>query len=620
MKAVATIFDIDPARLRFTARTAIAACLALAIGTLIGLDHPQWAAMTVWITALPTRGQRLERSLARVLGTIVGALAGVGLMVLTGNDPLGIIIGLTIWLGLCAGTGNLLTGPASYTSLLTGYSAAMVALLGYGHDTSIWMLAIDRMATACLGAAVGTIVALVFSPKPQSVDLSRRVKTIMQICLDHVATGEGDGNERSRLILEIAALDESLDIVSAGSLGTRRKARDIRSLLSALSELLLDTRSPREEDAGEPLAANADQDDLSERLGEMAAKLETDFPHRAAHLRAMIPLWQRANRTAATIGPVSERPVPQHRDWIGARYAALRSMSAVATTGLVWIATGWQLGPYMVMGAAIMTSVFSTFPNPGLQMRWVVAGAAGGVCAAVLSHLVIMPMAGSVMEAALLIMPFTLVGMLPMAHRRVGLAGMDYNLIYLLMMNPYVPANPEPGHVLLQAFGVMLGPVTAYLAFVALPMDTGKRLDFVIRLMVHELTSMAKGAFDKPERYRHWRMRIYHRLVMLVRWSEKSGSGGGFAISGGMGALQLGNSLYAIRGMMTERMIDAQSKRALRATLLSIAHLSRKPERVVHAFTKAAAKLQATYPQDAARLSETAALVTANQDFFRRAG
>ena len=87
-----------------------------------------------------------------------------------------------------------------------------------------------------------------------------------------------------------------------------------------------------------------------------------------------------------------------------------------------------------------------------------------------------------------------------------------------------------------------------------------------------------------------------------------------------MGALQLGNSLYAIRSMMTESMIDARSKRALRATLLSISHLSRKPERVVHAFTNAAGKLQAAHPQDAARLNETAALVAANQDFFRRAG
>lgn len=620
MKALSAIFDIDPSRLRFTARTAIAACLALAIGTLIGLDHPQWAAMTVWITALPTRGQRLERSLARVTGTIVGALVGVGLMVLTGNDPLGIIIGLMLWLGLCAGTGNLLTGPASYTTLLAGYSAAMVALLGYGHDTSIWPLAIDRMATACLGAAVGTIVALVFSPKPQPTDLSRRVKTIIQACLDHMATGGTDGKERSRLILEIAALDESLDITSAGSLGIRRKARDIRGLLSALTELLLDTRSPREADAGQPLVTGGSQDDISARLNEMAAVLEADFPHRAALLRAIIPLWQRANRTAAAIGPTSKRPVPQHRDWIGARYAALRSMSAVAATGLVWIATGWQLGPYMVMGAAIMTSVFSTFPNPELQMRWVVAGAAGGVCAAIFSHLFIMPMAGSVIAAALLIMPFTLIGMLPMAHRRVGLAGMDYNLIYLLMMNPNVPANPELGQVLLQAFGVFLGPVTAYLAFVALPMNTAKRLDFVIRLMVHELAAMAKGAFDKPDRHLHWRMRVYHRLVMLVRWSERSGSGGSFAVSGGMGALQLGNSLYAIRSMMSEGMIDARSKRALSTTLLSIAHLSRKPERVVHAFSNAARNLQTAYPEDAARLNETAALVAANQDFFRRAG
>jgi len=88
----------------------------------------------------------------------------------------------------------------------------------------------------------------------------------------------------------------------------------------------------------------------------------------------------------------------------------------------------------------------------------------------------------------------------------------------------------------------------------------------------------------------------------------------------GMGTLLIGNSLHAIRSMMEEPDVDAGSKRALRATLLSVAHLSRKPDRVVRAFKRAAAKLQATYPQDASRLSETAALVAANQDFFRRAG
>jgi uncharacterized membrane protein YccC len=622
MRALSAMFDIDPARLRFTARTAIAACLALVIGTLIGLDHPQWAAMTVWITALPTQGQRLERSLARVVGTIAGALAGVGLMVLAGNDPLGIIIGLMLWLGLCSGIGNLITGPASYVSLLAGYSAAMVALLGYGHESSLLLLAIDRIATICLGGTVGTIVALVFSPKPQPVDISKRVKTVMYDCLDHIAAGASDKAERTRLILEIAALDENLDIASAGSIGVRRKARDIRSLLSALTELLLDTQSPSHPSPEGVRMTPLEQNDIPERLQLMADELEADKPYQANLLKALAPLWQRANRTAATIGPLADRrrlPLPHH-DWIGARYAAFRSMSAVAATGLVWILTGWALGPYMVMGAAIMTSVFSTFPNPGLQMRWVVGGSISGALAAVLAHLFILPMAGSVTIAALLTMPLILLGMFVMAHRRVGLAGMEYNLIYLLMMNPTVPADPELGHVLLQASAVLLGPVSAYLAFVALPVDTRRRLDFVIRLMVHELTAIAGGAFDKPGRHLHWRMRIYHRLVTLVRWSERSGNGGDFAVNGGMGTLLIGNSLHAIRSMMEEPDVDAGSKRALRATLLSVAHLSRKPDRVVRAFKRAAAKLQATYPQDASRLSETAALVAANQDFFRRAG
>ncbi len=618
--------DIDPARLRFTARTAIASCLALGIGTLIGLDHPQWAAMTVWITALPTKGQRLERSLARVAGTIAGALAGVGLVALAGNSPGGIVFGLTLWLGLCAGVGNLLTGPASYISLLAGYSAAMVALLGYGHDTPLWTLAIDRIATICLGGAVGTIVALIVSPGPAPVDISRRLLNLMHACLDHVDAGGTDRNQRAALILEIAALDESLDIASAGSLSIRRKARDIRKLLSVLTELVLDTWSPPGPKAKGPALADEEgsegRNDITARLDRIAADPEYTSSRHAAQFGALPQLWQRANQTARWIGKLPDRPapIPLHIDWIGARYAAARSAGAVAVTGLIWIATGWPLGPYMVMGAAIMTSVFSTFPNPGLQMRWVVGGSFIGALAAISALVFITPMAQSAGLAALLTMPLMLLGMLVMAHRRIGPAGMEYNLIYLLMMNPNVPANPEPQDVLLQAFAVLLGPISAYVAFVAVPMDTRRRLDFIIRLMVHELASMARGAFDSPERHRHWRMRIHHRLVMLARWSEKSGKAGDFAADGGMGTLQLGTSLRMIRDMMAEQNLASGARRPLRAALLSIARLSRDPARVEKAFRKAAEKLQAAHPQNAARLNETAALVAANQDFFRRAG
>lgn len=71
---------IDAARLRFTGLTALAACLSLIVAWALGLEHPQWSAMSVWAATLPVRGQLLEKAANRFLGTVVGALFGMGLM------------------------------------------------------------------------------------------------------------------------------------------------------------------------------------------------------------------------------------------------------------------------------------------------------------------------------------------------------------------------------------------------------------------------------------------------------------------------------------------------------------------------------------------------------------
>ena len=62
--------------LRQHLRTACAVCLAVAAAWLLGLQHPQWAGMTVWAASQPLRGQMLEKSLFRVTGTVVGAAVG----------------------------------------------------------------------------------------------------------------------------------------------------------------------------------------------------------------------------------------------------------------------------------------------------------------------------------------------------------------------------------------------------------------------------------------------------------------------------------------------------------------------------------------------------------------
>ena len=157
-------FGFDLPRLNFAFRTAVAACLALFIAWLLGLEHPQWSAMTVWAAAQPTRGQLLEKSLFRTVGTLIGAIVGVGLVAGSGGDPRPLVIGLSVWIGLCVAAGNLLRGYVSYGAMLSGYSASMVALLDTGHPDHVLSLGADRAATIMVGVVTALAVGWLLTP------------------------------------------------------------------------------------------------------------------------------------------------------------------------------------------------------------------------------------------------------------------------------------------------------------------------------------------------------------------------------------------------------------------------------------------------------------------------
>ena len=63
MKPVETLsrLGFDQNRLRYSIRTALGSCLALLIAWLVGLEHPQWAAMTVFAASQPPRNMLVEK-------------------------------------------------------------------------------------------------------------------------------------------------------------------------------------------------------------------------------------------------------------------------------------------------------------------------------------------------------------------------------------------------------------------------------------------------------------------------------------------------------------------------------------------------------------------------------
>ena len=146
----------DRKRLTFAFKTATVAFIALVVAQALGLEHPQWSAMTVWATAQPMREHLLEKGVWRFLGTVSGIIVGVALIFAGQWQPWALVLGLALWVGLCSGIGLLQRGMVAYGTILAGYSAAMVALLSTAHPEHVLLLGLDRFSTI----AVGVVLAM----------------------------------------------------------------------------------------------------------------------------------------------------------------------------------------------------------------------------------------------------------------------------------------------------------------------------------------------------------------------------------------------------------------------------------------------------------------------------
>ncbi|MFG1431776.1 FUSC family protein [Xanthobacter sp. V2C-8] len=625
----------DGPRLAFTLRTAVASALALALAAALGIDNPQWAAMTVWVVAQPTRGQLLEKGLFRIAGTLAGALVGVALILGCADRPVLLVAGLAAWIGLCAGAGNLIGGFTGYGTILAGYSAAMVALVDFSHPAHIYGLALDRVLTICVGVGVSFAVGWLFTPARAEADLPGRVRRLTARVLRHLA-GALDSVDAPRLLAEeqaivseMAAIDDALEPHGAGSARRRRAVRRTRTLMAALLGAVVFARGrlgaapTASQKAGGITALRNAADALDAatpdtvRLAHLPRRLAEDADD--AGLPPLVESLARAYRDLDGPDAPEDADRPQfllHRDITGARAATLRAAGAVLVVGAVWLATGWAYGPFMLMGAAIMTSLFSTFDNPALTMRFVLGGSVAGALAALAARWLVLPHAGDLVQVIALTVPFILLGAGVMAHRRTMLAGMDYNMSLLLLLQPAFPLHGTPAGMAQMVLAMLLGPLIAMVAFrVAFPMDARRRRAMLIGMMVGELKAMARAPLG-PAEVARWRARLYHRLLRLVRWSEKSGDRGFAAVDGGLAALALGTAVRTLHTRGAARGLSDSLARALSAALASFGFLSERPERVADALERAARRLSSEDPEGADALRRGAAALRANRAFF----
>ncbi|RUW20159.1 FUSC family protein, partial [Mesorhizobium sp. M1E.F.Ca.ET.041.01.1.1] len=200
----------------FALRTVSAGLIALLAAYALDLDHPQWAMMTVFIVAQPVAGMVLAKGFYRLLGTLAGGLAAIGIASLFGTNPWVLVTALAVWIGICTLVSSLLRNPEAYGAALAGYTAMIISLPAFGQPHLVVDLAIARCAEIVLGIVCAGVTSRLILPKLAADAIISRLKRSILDLADYAGGAFSGGDPAS-----LAALQRKL-ITDAQTLAEMR--------------------------------------------------------------------------------------------------------------------------------------------------------------------------------------------------------------------------------------------------------------------------------------------------------------------------------------------------------------------------------------------------------------
>ncbi len=144
-------------------KVALAMVMVYAIAMQMGWDKPYWAGFTVVTINVLSAGVSLTRGLARSLGTLAGAVAGLAIIALFPQDRWLLMICVSLYLALCT---YLLTGKnQSYFWFLAAFTGLIIIGVSSPPDPqSVFQVAVLRTQETAMGAVVYTLIAAFLWP------------------------------------------------------------------------------------------------------------------------------------------------------------------------------------------------------------------------------------------------------------------------------------------------------------------------------------------------------------------------------------------------------------------------------------------------------------------------
>ncbi|WP_042882972.1 FUSC family protein [Cupriavidus necator] len=455
----------------FSFKAFIAAMLALWIAMYLGLPRPYWAMGSVYIVAHPLTGATRSKALYRVLGTLLGAAAGVAMVPPLVNSPPLLMAALAIWVACLLYVALLHRTPRSYAFMLAAYTLPLVALPSVDNPVGVFDMAVARSEEICLGILCASVVGAVIMPASVAEVLrnkSRQWMTDAALWASDMLSPSPSAqvtrhHSRHRLAADILALDQLISQLSydAESAAHVRAARELRGrmtmLLPVLSSLASIVESMRVA-GGVPAPLAVQMRAVKDWIQSGAAQapplahsptlLE---PGRDAALIAaaedrlhqLAALWDDCMTLCCRLGEkhLASKWAPKFLRWEVGRarhydhgmllFSTVTVALAIFTMGMLWIQMGWADGAGAVALGAISCCFFAALDEPAPMIKsffnWNV------VC--------------------LLISLVMLFAALPIAH--------DFEMLVLMFAVPYLIIGLLVAQPRLAMIGMPLAVVTA---------------------------------------------------------------------------------------------------------------------------------------------------------------
>ncbi|QTD96295.1 FUSC family protein [Streptomyces cyanogenus] len=193
---------------RAALQVAVGSSLAIAGGELLSSQRWYWAVLTCWIVFLNTAstGEILVKGYRRLLGTVLGVVAGIGLAALVGQHTWTAFALMLLFI-----FAMFYTAPLSYT-LMSFFVTAMLGLLYTLLNTYSMSVLVLRIEETALGAACGVIAAAVVLP----IHTDRRTNDLLVSVLDRLAevtrgaVDQLSGGTGGDLVEQARELDQAL--------------------------------------------------------------------------------------------------------------------------------------------------------------------------------------------------------------------------------------------------------------------------------------------------------------------------------------------------------------------------------------------------------------------------